>query len=64
MLRITKSAENISALIDMDEDAEVGDNGDSGNDETLEKSPLSKKPNGPTGYLTFLHFEKKMSFLW
>ena len=46
----------------MAEDVEVGGNGDSGDDETVKKSPLSKKPNGPTGYLTFLHSGKKMSF--
>ena len=41
----TKSAENLSASVDMAEDAEVGGNGDSGNDETVERSPLSKKSN-------------------
>ena len=45
----------------MAEDAEVGGNGDGGDDETVERSPLSKKPNVPTGYLTSLRFEK-MSF--
>ena len=52
MLKITKSAKNLSVSVDVDEDAEVGvDNGD---DETVKRSPLFKKPNVPTGYLTFL----------
>ena len=49
---ITRSAENLSASIDMAEDAEVGE-GDGGDDETVERSP-SKKPNVPMGYLTSL----------
>ena len=45
----------------MTEDAEVGGNGDGGDNETVERSP-SKKPSGPTGYFTFLR-SKKMNFL-
>ena len=51
----TRSAENSSASVDMAEDAEVGE-GDGGDDETVERSP-SKKPNGPTEYLTSLRFD-------
>ena len=43
------------SLLDMAEDAEFGGNGDGGNDETVERSPLSKKPNRPTEYFTSLH---------
>ena len=48
MLRTTttRSAENLPS--DMAEDAEVGGNGDGGDDETVKRSPLSKKPNVPT----------------
>ena len=53
----TRSAENSPS--DMAEDAEVGGNGDGGNDETVERSPLSKKPNVSTGYLTSLRSEKR-----
>ena len=38
----------------MAENAEVGGNGDGGDDETVERSPLSKKSSGPMGYLTSL----------
>ena len=44
---ITRSAENSPS--DMAEDVEVAGNGVSGDDETVERSPLSKKPNVPTG---------------
>ena len=62
MLRMTttRSAENLPS--DMAKDAEVSGNGDSGDDETVKKLPLFKKPNGPTGYFTSLRFGKKMSF--
>ena len=42
-----RSAENLSASIDMAEDAEVG-GGNSGDDKTVKRSS-SKKPNIPTG---------------
>ena len=48
----TRSAEN--SPLDMAEDAEVGGKGDGGSNETVKRSPLSKKPNGPTEYLTSL----------
>ena len=54
---ITRSAE--SSPSDMAEDVEVGGNGDGGDDKTVERSPLSKKPNVPTGYLTSLHSKKR-----
>ena len=34
---ITKSAKNLSTLVDMAEDAKVGGNGDGGDDETVKK---------------------------
>ena len=34
---ITRSAENLSASVDMGEDAKVGGNGDGGDNETVEK---------------------------
>ena len=48
----TRSAKNLPS--DMAEDVEVGGNGDGGDDKTVERSPLSKKPNGLMGYLTSL----------
>ena len=62
MLRTTttRSAKNFPS--DMAEDAEIGANGDSGDDETVERSPLSKKLNGLIGYFTSLLSGKKMSF--
>ena len=62
MLRTTTTrlAENLPS--DMAGDAEVGGNGDSDDNETVERSPLSKKPNGPTRYLISLRSGKKMSF--
>ena len=42
----TKSAKNLS--LNIAEDVEVGGNGNGGDDETVERSFLSKKPNGPT----------------
>ena len=50
----TRSAKNL--LSDIVEDAEVGSNSDGGDDETVKRSPLSKKSNGPIGYLTSLRF--------
>ena len=55
----TRSSEN--SLSDMTENAEVGGNGDGGNDKTVERSPLFKKSNGPTEYFNFLR-SKKMGF--
>ena len=49
---ITRSAENL--LLDMAEDAWVDGNDDSGDNETVKRSPLSKKPNGPIGYFLSL----------
>ena len=46
----------------MTEDAEIDGNGDSGEDEMVEKSPLFKKSNGSIGYLTSLRSGKKISF--
>ena len=46
----------------MAEDAEIGGNGDGGDDETVKRSP-SKKSSGPTGYLTSLHSENSWVFL-
>ena len=45
-----RSAENLSVLVDMAEDAEVGE-GDGGDDKTVKRSPF-KKPNVPIGYLS------------
>ena len=36
----------------------VGGNGDVGNNETVKKSPFSKKPNVPIGYLISLRSKK------
>ena len=38
----TRSAENLSALVDMAEDAEIGGNGDGGDDETVKKITLQE----------------------
>ena len=54
----TRSPKNMSASVKIIEDAEVG-KGDGGNDEIVKRSPLSKKSNIPTGYLTFLHSKKR-----
>ena len=53
-----KSAENLTESVNMAEDAEVGES-NGGDDKTIEKSPLSKKPNGPMGYFISLHSERK-----
>ena len=76
MLRLeTKRAHNqISqkpvSVRDLAVDAEVGGNGDGGDDETVKRSPLSKKPNGRTEYLISLRsdadsvpFEKRSAHL-
>ena len=55
----TRSAENLSALVDMAEDADNGE-GDGGDNETVEQLSF-KKSNLPMRYLTSLHSEK-MSF--
>ena len=64
----TRSAENLP--LNMAEDAEVGGNDDGGDDETVKRSPLSKKPNGHMEYLTSLcsdadsaSFEKRGAYL-
>ena len=49
----TRSAKNLSALVDMAKDAEVGDV-DGGDNETVKRSPFSKKSSGPMGYFTSL----------
>ena len=48
----------MSALVDMAKDAEFSE-GNSGDDETVERSPLSKKPNVLIGYLTSLRSKKR-----
>ena len=53
----TRSAKNLPS--DMVDNAEVGSNGDGGDDETVKRSHLSKKPNVPMGYLTSLRSEKR-----
>ena len=55
----TRLTKNLSVLVDMAEDVEVGES-DSGDNETVKQS-LFKKLNVSTRYLTSLHF-KKMSF--
>ena len=59
----TKSAKNLSALIDMAEDAQVGKD-DSSDNETVKRLPLSKKPNVSTEYLIFLYFGKRWVFFY
>ena len=54
---ITRLAKNLP--LDMAEDAKVGGNSNGNNDETVKKSPLSKKRNVPIGYFTSLCFEKR-----
>ena len=48
----TRSAENLPS--DMAENTEVSGNGNGGDDETVKRSLLSKKPNGPTEYFISL----------
>ena len=54
---ITRSPKNL--LSDMAEDAEIVSNDDSDDDKTVKRSPLSKKPNKSTRYLTSLHSKKR-----
>ena len=49
----TRSAKNLAALVNIAEDAKVGES-DGGDDETVKKSPLFRKLSGPIGYLTSL----------
>ena len=51
----TRSDKNLP--LDIAENAEVGGNGDGGDDKTVKKSPLFKKLNGLTKYLTSLCFD-------
>ena len=48
-----KLGKNLSALVDIAEDSEV-DESNIGDDKTVKRSPLSKKPNVPIGYPTSL----------
>ena len=56
----TKLVKNL--LLDIAEDAEVAGNSDNSDNETVKRSPFSKKPNGSIGYLTSLGSRKNMSF--
>ena len=56
--------------LDMAKDAELGGNGDGSDNKTVKRSPLSRKSNGPMGYLTSLRsdadsalFAKRCVFL-
>ena len=49
---IIRLAENLP--LNMAEDAEIVGNGDGGDNETVKRSPLSKKSNGPMRYFTSL----------
>ena len=51
---MTRSANNLSAAVNMAKDAKVG-KGNGGDDKTVKRSPLFKKPNLTTGYFTSLH---------
>ena len=53
----TRLAENFPS--DMTVDIGFICNGDDDDDKTVKRSPLSKKPNKPTGYLISLRFGKK-----
>ena len=54
----TRSAKNLSALVDMAEHTKVGkDNGS--DDKTVKRSPFSKKPNVSIRYFISLCFRKK-----
>ena len=44
---------------DLAEDVEIDGNGDGSDDETVKRTPLSKKPNWPTRYLTALPSGKR-----
>ena len=52
----TRSAKN--SPLNIAEDAEIGANGNSGDDKTVKKSPF-KKLSRLTGYFTSLRFEKR-----
>ena len=56
----TRSAENSPS--DMAEDAEVGGNGDGGDDEMVKRSTSSKMSSGSTGASYIPTLRKKMSF--
>ena len=60
MNSIIRSAKNLP--LDMAENAEVGGNGDSGNNEMVKRSPLSKMLSGSTGVFYLLTLQKKLSF--
>ena len=57
MCFITRSAKNLSVLVDIAEDAEFGE-GDGDNNEMVKRS-LSKNSNVPTGYLNSLRSKQK-----
>ena len=54
----TRLAKNLSASVDMAEDAEIGKS-DDGNDKTVKRLPFFKKLNILIGYLTFLYPKKR-----
>ena len=56
-----RSAKNLP--LEMAEDAEVDANSDGGDDETVKRSSLSKKPNILIEYLTSSRFRKRCVFL-
>ena len=56
----TRSAKN--SLSNLAENTEVGDNGNSGDNETVKISSFSNKPNIPIGYFTSLHSKKRSIF--
>ena len=51
-----------NSLLSIAEDAEVGGNGDSSDDKTVKKSPLLKKANVTTEYVTSLCSKNKIGF--
>ena len=57
----TRLAKN--SPLNITEDIEVGGNGDNGDNETVKRSPLSKKPNIPTKYFTSPYSWKRWVFL-
>ena len=50
----TRSAKNLSAVVDMAEDTKVGKD-DGGDNKMVERSPFSRKSSGLIGYLISLH---------
>ena len=56
---MTRSAKNLSASVDMAENAEVAGNGNGGDDKTVKRSLFSKKPNIPIEYLSSPSSRKK-----